>query len=289
MELFSLGIGNYTETDIREAARAFTGWEIKAGKFFNNAAQHDGSEKSVLGQKGKWTGEDIVRICLEQKACPRFIVRKLFKFLISETENATPELIEPLAVQFGKDFDIKAVVETMLRSNLFFSGVSYRSRIKSPVSYVLGIVRGFEARLGVTNLARTLEQLGQNLFNPPSVKGWDGAQTWLNGQTLLTRQNLALNLCESRSKEPKAADSSPLPVLLARHHGRTNDAELVEFFVQLFLQGGVADDTKMKLVEYVASTKNQKYPVYWSQQDVSEHRVISLCHLVLTLPEFQLD
>ena len=290
MELFSLGIGNYTENDIREAARAFTGWEIKDGNFYNNSSQHDSTEKTVLDQKGKWKGEDIVRICLEQKACPRFIVRKLFKFLISESEFPSPELIEPLAVKLGKEFEFAPIIETMLRSNLFFSEFAYRSRIKSPVDYVLGIVRGLErAGWGVTNLARSLEQLGQSLFNPPSVKGWDGAQTWLNGQTLLTRQNLALTLCETRQKEEGAKDSSPLPVLLAKHHAKMSDVDLVDFFVKLFLQGGIPRETVTKLTEYVGSTKKQTYPVYWSEQDVAEHRVLSVCHLVLTLPEFQLS
>src|SRR5205085_7865484 len=137
MELFSLGIGNYTEKDIREAAKAFTGWEIKNGKFFNNEKEHDPSEKTVLGQTGKWKGEDIFRICLEQKAAPRFIVKKLYRFLISESEPPAKELIEPLASQFAIHYDFGKLVETMLRSNLFFSEQAYRARIKPPVDYVL--------------------------------------------------------------------------------------------------------------------------------------------------------
>jgi uncharacterized protein (DUF1800 family) len=292
MELFSLGIGNYTETDIREAARAFTGWEIKDGKFFNNAAQFDATEKSVLGQKGKWKGEDIVHICLEQKACPRFITRKLFRYLISETLPMPDELIDPLAQPFGKDFHFGKLVETMLRSNLFFSEHAYRAKIKAPVDYLLGIVHALEARIGTTNLARSLETLGQNVFNPPSVKGWDGGETWLNGQTLLFRQNLALTLCETRKKANDADRDSmplPLPILLANKHGKKDDAELVDFFLRLFLQSDVPPETRKKLSDYVAQTKAQSYPVYWSDQRKGEHRVVSVCHLVLTLPEFQLD
>ena len=84
MELFSLGIGHYTEKDVREAARAFTGWEIKDDAAVFNAARHDAGEKTVLGQTGKWKGDDIVRICLEQKSAPGFIVGKLYRFLVSE-------------------------------------------------------------------------------------------------------------------------------------------------------------------------------------------------------------
>ncbi|MCE9532128.1 MAG: DUF1800 domain-containing protein [Planctomycetes bacterium] len=290
MELFSLGIGNYTEQDIREAARAFTGWEIKDGKFFNNTAQFDGTEKTFLGKAGKWKGEDIVRLCLEQKACPRFITRKLFRYLISETLDATDNLIDPLAEQFGRGYDFGKLVETMLRSNLFFSEHAYRARIKGPVDFVLGIVHALEARIGVTNLARSLETLGQNVFNPPSVKGWDGGQTWLNGQTLLTRQNLALTLCETRKKEKELdRDSAPLPVLVANRQGKSRDEDLVDFFLNLYLQGDVAAETRKKLVDYSKQAKTQAYPAYWSDQRKAEHRVTSVCHLVLTLPEFQLD
>ncbi len=290
MELFSLGIGHYTEQDIREAARAFTGWEIKNGTFFENAAQFDDTEKKFLGKSGKWKGDDIVRICLEQKACPRFITRKLFRYLISETLEPTPALIDPLAESFAKDWNFGKLVETMLRSNLFFSDSAYRARIKSPVDFVLGIVHAFEGRIGVTNLARSLEALGQNVFNPPSVKGWDGGQTWLNGQTLLTRQNFALTLCEMRKKEkPADADSSPLPILLANRHEMKDDKAAVDFFLQLFLRNDVAPETRRNMLEYAQKAKEQAYPVYWSEQRKTEHRVTSLCHLVLTLPEFQLD
>jgi len=284
MELFSLGIGHFSEQDIREAARAFTGWEIKGGKFFANAAQHDGSEKTVLGKTGKWTGDDIVRICLEQKACPQFIVRKLYRNLISESTESTADMLEPLAEVFGKDRDIGKLVERMLRSNLFFSPTSYRNKIKSPVEYVLGIVHGFEARIGVTEIARSLESLGQHLFHPPSVKGWDGGETWLNGQTLLTRQNLALELCESRTRAEGGNASSPLPIAVLNRH----EAKPVDFFLNLFLQGDVPDETRTKLTTYADKAKSQSYPVYWSAERKAEHQVTSICHLALTLPEFQL-
>src|SRR5262245_66563216 len=105
MELFSLGIGNYTEKDIREAARAFTGWGLRNGKFFDNKAQFDPTEKSVLGRTGKWTGEDIVRICLEQKADQRFIVHVLYRFLISARADTTRALIETLPARIAKVCD----------------------------------------------------------------------------------------------------------------------------------------------------------------------------------------
>jgi len=289
MELFSLGIGNYTEKDIREAARAFTGWEIKNGNFFNNTAQFDATEKSVLGKSGNWKGEDIVRICLDQPACSRFIVRKLYRFLISEADTPSAELVDPLAKQFANGFEFGKLVETMLRSNLFFSEHAYRARIKAPVDYVLGMARALEARMGTQsntlNLTTALENLGQNVFHPPSVKGWDGGQTWLNGQTLLFRQNFALDMARRPVgyKEPSTAFA------LASTHGKKDDAELAGYFLDLFLQGDVPEETKKRVHDYAKTARDQKLPAYWTKQDVAEHRVISLCHLVMTLPEYQLD
>jgi uncharacterized protein (DUF1800 family) len=287
MELFSLGIGHYTETDVREAARAFTGWDIQAGKAVFTAKQHDDDQKTVLGQKGKWTGDDIVRICLEQKSAPAFIVGKLYRFLVSETIPATTELLEPLAQLFRQsDYNFGALVETVLRSNLFFSPIVYRTRVKAPVDFALGIVRALEGQPGTPALGQALEGLGQNLFYPPSVKGWDGGAAWLNGQTLLFRQNLALALTSTQDNRfGRRTD----PAVLAREHHRQTARELVDFFVQLFLQGDVPPDAHAGLVHYLEHAHTQKVPVYWTPQDAADHRVRTLCHLVLALPEFQLD
>lgn len=289
MELFSLGIGNYTERDIREAARAFTGWELRGNEAFFNPDQHDDGEKTVLGQTGRFRSADIVRICLEQPACPRFIAGKLFRFLVSETITPTPELLAPLADDLRRNnFDIRRVVETILRSNLFYAQQSYRTRIKAPVDFVLTIVRGLEGRVGTTALATALESLGQNVFYPPSVKGWDGGPTWLNGQTLLFRQNLALALTSTtdnrfgRRTDPAALITRHLPA-------NPSDEQIVDFFLRLFLQADVPAATRQRLIGYLAQARQQRPPIYWTADDVTNHRVRAVCHLVLTQPEFQLD
>jgi uncharacterized protein (DUF1800 family) len=287
MELFSLGIGHYTEQDIRQAARAFSGWEIKDGKASFNAKQHDDGEKVVLQQRGKWQGDDIVRICLDQPAAAHFVVNKLVRFLVSEALPLSPELYEPLAQRFRKsDYDFGGLVATILRSNLFFAPPVYRSRVKSPVDFALGIVRALEGRIGTTALAQSLEELGQNLFYPPSVKGWDGGAAWLNGQTLLFRQNLALALT---STEDNRFGRRTDPAALARKYGKTSDEAVVDFFLRLFLQSDVTAEERRRLTSYQQQTRKLTVPVYWSAQDAADHRVRALCHLVLTLPEFQLD
>jgi hypothetical protein len=286
MELFSLGIGHYTEKDIREAARAFTGWEIQGTEVVFNPDQFDTTPKTVLGKTGNFKGEDIVTICLEQKACPYFIAGKLYRFLLSESVPASPELLQPLAEQFKKsDYDFGALVRTMLKSNLFFAPTVYRTRIKAPVDFALGIVKALEGHVGSTALAAVLESLGQNLFYPPSVKGWDGGPAWLNGQTLLYRQNLALALT---STEDPRFNRRCDPAELIRKHGQ-KDAAVVDFFLQLFLQGDVPAETRSRLQEYQQKAQKQSVPVYWTAQDAADHRVRTLAHLVLTLPEFQLD
>jgi uncharacterized protein (DUF1800 family) len=287
MELFSLGIGNYTEKDIREAARAFTGWTLQGNEVVYTAGQHDDGDKSVLGQKGNWKPDDIVRICLEQKSAPTFITRKLFRFLVSETVEPTAELIGPLAESFRKSgYDFGALVQRVVRSNLFFSPLVYRTCVKSPVDFALGIVRGLEGRTGTTALAVELEQLGQSVFFPPSVKGWDGGPAWLNGQTLLFRQNLALSLS---STEDARFGSRCDPAILARKYNRKSDEELVDFFLALFLQGDVPSESRERLLQFQARAHKMPVPVFWTRLDVADARIRSLCHLVLTQPEFQLD
>jgi hypothetical protein len=286
MELFSLGIGHYSEKDIREAARAFTGWEIKENKAVFVEKGHDAGSKTVLGKSGTFQGADIVRICLEQPAAAPFIVAKLYRFLVSETVPATPELIEPLAEQFRKsDHDFGALVRVILSSNLFYSPLVYRTRVKSPVEFALGIVRGLEGHVGTTALAIALSELGQNVFFPPSVKGWDGARAWLNGQTFLLRQNLALAL--TSTEDPRFGRRTD-PAALARHPGKSSDEQVLEHFLRLFLQEDLPGPSRQRLTDYLASSRDQSVPVFWTAADAADHRVRTLCYLVLTLPEFQL-
>ena len=227
MELFSLGIGHYTETDIREAAKAFTGYELRNGKATFNQRQHDASRKTVLGKSGHFKAEEIVEICLAQDACAEFIVRKMFRLLISESELPSDDLIQPLAELYrAGDYDTAKLVETMLRSELFFSAQAYRQAVKNPVEFAVGIVRGLEGNVGPLPLAQTLGSLGQTLFAPPSVKGWDGGPVWLNGQTLLFRQNLALALTSTTDNRfGRRCD----PARLLKEHDVSKDEEVVDF------------------------------------------------------------
>ncbi|MCS7015701.1 MAG: DUF1800 domain-containing protein [Gemmatales bacterium] len=287
MELFSLGIGNYTEQDIREAARAFTGWEIRNGQFHFNRNEHDDGEKTVFGRTGRWQGEDIVRLCLEHPACPRFLARKLFRYFVSETLEPSPELLEPLAQRIREtNYHIGEAVRMILTSNIFYSEHAYRCRVKSPVEFAVGLIRALQGQPSAIALANALENVGQRLFYPPSVKGWDGGPAWLNSTTLLARNNLAqaLTSCE----DPQFGSRCD-PVRVVRKYGSNNDEEVLDFFLDLFLQSDVNPEIRTRLADYLRQSAQFRWPAYWSEQDRHEHRIRALCYLVLSQPEFQLD
>jgi uncharacterized protein (DUF1800 family) len=202
MELFSLGVGNYTEKDIREAARAFTGWGTNGDSYEFNPYFHDTGAKTVLGQTGNFNGDDVVRIVLKRPVAARFLVRKLYRDFVSEQQVPPDSLIEPLADSFRKsDYDISHLMRTMLSSRHFFSNYAFRQRIKSPVEYVLGSVRAVyrdypegdpnRQNVPLRQLASRIDAMGQPLFAPPNVKGWRGGEAWLTTSTMLTRQNFA--------------------------------------------------------------------------------------------------
>src|SRR5262249_22615887 len=193
LELFTLGVGRYTEKDIREAARAFTGWAVDKGKGVYQDAGHDGGEKTFLKQTGAWKSADIVRITLEQPACAEFLCKKLYRFFVREDEEPAPELLRPLAEELrGHQYDVAHVVGVILRSRHFYDPAVRRQRIASPVEFSAGLLRVLEvprADVRLLALALACERQGQDLFNPPNVKGWDGGKTWLNSTTVLERGN----------------------------------------------------------------------------------------------------
>jgi uncharacterized protein (DUF1800 family) len=199
LELFTLGIGHYTEKDVREAARAFTGW-VGPGRGSRRGegpryepAQFDDGPKTFLGETGPWKPADVVRITLKQPAAAEHVCRKLYRFLVSEAEDPAPDLLRPLAEEFrGHDYSIRHVVGVVLRSRHFYSRAAHRQRIKSPVEHSAGLLRVLEvplARVSLLALAVACERQGQELFYPPNVKGWDGGRTWLNSTTVLERGN----------------------------------------------------------------------------------------------------
>jgi Protein of unknown function (DUF1800) len=283
LELFTLGVGNYSEQDVREAARAFTGWGNDGGEFVFRPAQHDEGPKTILGQTGHWDGDDVLRIVLQQPAAARLLARKLFRVFVSE-EPLPPggpdggayenTLLAPLAEKLRETgYDITAALSMILRSRVFFSEAAWRARIKSPVEHVTGLVRIFDAKPPMENLAAAMDGLGQSLFEPPSVKGWDGGTEWLNSATLLARHNLAADLL-SGSNEPLGQGLQPES--LVREHAGDEPERQVDFLLELLLQHEIRATDRARLVGFARA-----------HQDVNG-RIRSLAHQIVMMPEYQL-
>ncbi len=193
MELFTLGIGNYTEQDIKEAARAFTGWTQRAGEYYYAPRRHDDGNKTILGSAGPYDGDDVVDIVTGKPACAQFICTKLWKYFAYDEPE--PEVIAGLADTFRKhDGNIKPVLRQMFLSRAFYQEKAYFSQVKSPAQLVAGLLVQLDAEDEdqVAQIAAyAMRAMGQSLFYPPNVKGWDGGRAWINTNTLLVRYNFS--------------------------------------------------------------------------------------------------
>ena len=191
LELFSLGIGNYTENDIKEAARAFTGWRNQGLTFIDDRAQHDEGMKTVFGQTGNWDGEDVVDLILQQEAAGEFIAGKIYRFFVRE--EISEQMLDELAARLRDDnYALKPFLRALFLSQDFYSEPSLGTQIKSPVQFLVSTYRklGLEKIPGTPYFPAATNLLGQALGNPPNVKGWDGGRAWLNPSTILLRNNL---------------------------------------------------------------------------------------------------
>jgi uncharacterized protein (DUF1800 family) len=285
MELFSLGVGNYTEKDVREAARAFTGWHTTGASFEFSAKDHDSDEKTFLGKTGAWDGEDIVRIILEQPACARFLVRKLYRYFISETDEPPAALLEPLAEALRKSqYDIAALVGTILRSRHFFSDYAYHRRVKSPVEFALGAVRAIAQRQVNPNvLIGRIDAMGQELFAPPNVKGWPGGKSWLNTATVLARHNFAEALASGTSEINQGGPIAAVivdPDAFLRREKITDPDKILDRLAALTLQDELSDKARARLQAFFAEGK--------PEGDDLSRRVREAMHALMCMPEFQL-
>jgi uncharacterized protein (DUF1800 family) len=279
MELFTLGIGNYTETDIRESARAFSGWMVRGplrgGGFFYNAAQHDEGTKTFLGRTGNFNGSDIVDIIFEQPAASRWFANKLLNFFVYN--DPEPALIDAVAALIKKNnFELMPVMSTLLRSNVFYSERTYRALVKSPVEYVVGTHQLFGLAQVEPPTLGALNRMGQALFYPPNVKGWDGGSAWLNSQTVLARENFASALVN----EPTMSASWLTG-------GYTmNPKATGSKLVATILQGDAAADAVGKLQDYLGGAGTSALGMLSGEN--FDERVRSAAYLTMAMPAYQL-
>jgi uncharacterized protein (DUF1800 family) len=223
LELFTMGIGHYTETDVKESARAWTGWTLRefrtfAGRraFAFKPEMHDEGMKIFLGQTGAWDGADVMRLILADRATPRWIAGKLAKFFVAPTPD--PGLVGAMAEMLHvTGYEVAPLLRMLFRSRAFYRPAVMRAQIKSPVEFVVGAVR----HLGISapdwvKLSALAAQVGQRLFFPPTVKGWDGGTAWINAATIFNRTNLVGALLSGAFGTPDIVPLSSPETMSAR-------------------------------------------------------------------------
>jgi uncharacterized protein (DUF1800 family) len=203
MELFTLGEGHYSEDDIREAARAFTGWQFNRRAFTMtfNEKRYDNGRKTFMGRAGAFSANDLVDIILEQPQAARWLAVKLWTFFAYE--NPEPDVIDDLAATLRRHrYELRPTLERLFSSRAFYGSRALRTQVKSPVQWLIGSLKALEAPLPDPRLTtQLLAQLGQNLFEPPNVKGWDGGVTWITASSLAQRYTAGSQLAAARSGE----------------------------------------------------------------------------------------
>jgi len=209
MELFTMGRGNYTEHDVKEAAKAFTGWGANAkGEFVFRRFQHDEGSKTVLGNTGNFDGDEVLEILLDQKQTAKFISQKIYRFFVNDTVDQ--QKADWLANRFYKsDYDIGKLMEDIFTSDWFYDEKNIGSKIKSPVELLVGIQRMLPMKLENEEALLLLQRvLGQILFYPPNVAGWPGGKTWIDSSTLMMRMRIPqlINDRDEFNIKPKADD-----------------------------------------------------------------------------------
>ena len=300
MELFSLGIGNYSERDIKEGARALTGYTYFDDQFTFQKNNHDAGGKNILGASGNLDGDGFVRAILDQKACSRYIARKLYKYFVADippleaTDNdrdldpAAKSAIADLASTLKSgDYALRPMLKRMFLSEHFYDASIRNQQIKSPVQLVVGAIRSLNTPVRSLSLLNDATDLmGQNLFMPPSVKGWDGGRSWINTSTLYVRQNIMAFLLTG--KKPQGYDAmsnqekfDPQPLLgqLAKADpGAEKDpAKVAEFLLKLTLGTAPASATGV-LTDFAKSLNT----------GVTDDLVIGMLLLITAMPEYQL-
>ena len=296
LELFTLGEGNYTEEDILAAARAYTGYSIEreTGEFVFRNFMHDPGRKTFMGETGAFKGEDIVRIVLKHEQAPRFLTAKLWRFFVGS--DASEAQVDHLSrVLLDAKWELKPLLSEIFLSEDFYDEKVRRGLIKSPTQWFVQLLKSMEAPLPDPRISNgILIQLGQELFNPPNVKGWDGGAAWINSSTLLNRYNFAGALV--RGKLPQNLGRSPTN--RRSYNNRPNLRSVVDpervlppadrkdrasvqraLFARLY-QSQLRATDRAKFMEYLDT---QKDPADWNERDLQE-----AVHLLLSSPQYQL-
>ena len=205
LELFTIGLGNYSENDMREAARAFTGWSIdeRNGLFKFNPQEHDTGVKTFLGKRGNFKGEDIINMLLQHPRTAETIAKKMWREFINISKPDQRVINQWAGIFRNSGYDIKALMNQVLNSSEFWAPANRGALIKSPIEITIGTLRTLPYTLRRTDLPHNLNIMGQGVFAHPSVKGWSGGKTWISTQSILRRNSMMTNLTSGNLNERK--------------------------------------------------------------------------------------
>jgi uncharacterized protein (DUF1800 family) len=302
MELFTVGIGHYTESDIRESARAFTGYrlDLTTQQFRFAPRQRDDGPRTFMGETGHLNGDDIIDILVAQPACAQFLARKLWRFFAEDDPSA--QVVDAVAARLREHkFEIRPVLGEIFSSKEFYSDAAMRSQVKSPVQYLIQTTRLLATDLPAPPVAQNaMRQMGQTLFAPPNVKGWDGGKAWVSTSTLLFRYNFANYLINGDAMRPaadpgraKGADlgfrRGPLLADIPRRDPidvgkvipselRVKPAELVAHLSTRLFQVPAPEKERTAFLEYLKARA----------PDTGDATIRGLLHLMMSTPQFQL-
>ena len=297
MELFCLGIGYYTEDDVREVSRALTGWTVQSYRqadqynsatFVDNPAFHDSGVKTILGRTGNWNGYDAIRIILEAadaegSVSGRFIGAKLWSFFAYE--YAPPHVVAELRdayVSSGRS--IREVLRAIFLHPEFYEAHTRKTWVRSPVEYAVASVRMAEATTDFATASNSLSGMGQVLFNPEDAKGWDWGTAWMNTGTLFARATMANTLCTNRGATGTRLDPSRL---LAGRDASTAD-KVVDILADRFNVADVSASIRLSWIEYMNANDDGSRGTWTNTTANVDKKVRGLVHLMLTSPAFQL-
>jgi Protein of unknown function (DUF1800) len=287
MELFTVGIGNYTENDVKQGARAFTGWTHDGEEFFFRPGEHDYGVKTYLGRTGNFNGDDVVDIILQHPACAPFISTELYRWFVSD--EADPKLAYALGdVLRQNNYELRPLLRTLLTSRAFYDDSAIGAQIKTPVQLVAGSVRLLDVDMPQPRaVMATLTQMGQVPFMPPNVRGWLGGRTWINTSTMFVRYNTGVWLTGGNGPgevRGRFAGNRGLQIVEGARNG-------VNF------QPSTADGSPEEIVDHWVARLIQR-PIDPSQRSVlisalgdepdDPRAEKKLVQLILSMPEYQL-
>ena len=280
LELFSLGEGRgYTEPDLREAARALTGYsyESPSMQFRFNISRHDETSKTIFGRKGNWNGDDLVDLILQQPSTAGYIMEKLFTFFAYA--NPEPETVEKLAqVVRICSYDLRPALKNMFLSEQFYGEKAMGTYIKGPAELAIGVIRDLGLKdVNYANVDSAVNQMGQQLFEPPNVAGWNEGRTWINVELILQRYNQIARLIE----DPKVDI-----VALLEGKGPQTPEQVVDLLIKRLVVRGPDAEKRTELIRFLGELPA---PADWTaKRDQINAKLKAVLVLLMSTPESQL-